>query len=111
MRPSILALIAFTAGALGGVVSSIALGEAHAAPGEVTVPVPADGVVFRAADGRAILRIESDRAGGVLEVLDSRERVAVRLRATPNGGVVELGPSPTVRPVLAPAGALADPGY
>lgn len=112
MRPSLLALLAFSAGALGGVASSVALREARAdALGEVTVPVPEEGVVFRGNGGRPVVRIRSDAAGGLLEVLDGHGAVAVRLRATPGGGIVELGLSSSVRPVMSPAGAPGDPGY
>jgi hypothetical protein len=112
MRPSVLALLGFSAGAIGGVGSSVALREAHAdALGEVTVPVPEEGVVFRGNAGRPIVRIRSEAAGGSLEVLDGRGGVAVRLRATPTGGNVELGPSASVRPALRVVGTPGDPGY
>src|SRR5580658_2763694 len=108
MRPSVLALLAFSAGAIGGVGSSVALREAHAdALGEVTVPVPEEGVVFRGNAGRPIVRIRSEAAGGLLEVLDGRGGVAVRLRATPTGGIVELAPPASGRP---PSRVVAAPG-
>jgi hypothetical protein len=112
MRPSLLALLAFNAGALGGVASSVALREARAdALGEVTVPVPEGGVVFRGNGGRPLIRIRSGSAGGLLEVLDGHGAVAVRLRAAPGGGIVELGPSASVLPALRLVGIPGDPGY
>ncbi len=112
MRPSVLAVLAFSAGALGGIASSVALREARAdALGEVTVPVPEEGVVFRGNGGRPIVRIRSEPSGGSLEVLDSRGAVAVRLRAASVGGIVELGPSVSVRPAVRLLGTPSDPGY
>jgi len=110
MRPCVLALVAFLAGAAGGVVSSRAIGEARAQVGDlVVVPVPAQGVVFRGSGGNAIARIRSDATGGMVEVLDAREQMAVRLRATATGGVIELGPRTATS--LAVVGAASDPGY
>jgi hypothetical protein len=107
-----LALLAFSAGALGGIASSVALREARAdALGEVTVPVPEEGVVFRGNGGRPVVRIRSEATGGSLEVLDGRGAVAVRLRAAPGGGIVELGPSAPVRPALRLVAIPGDPGY
>ena len=113
MRPAVLALVALVAGATGGVLSSRALGEARAdASGAIVVPVPAQGVIFRATGGSAIARVRSDAAGGVIEVLDAREQVALRLRATSAGGVIEVGsPRPTLRPALSLARSPDDPGY
>jgi hypothetical protein len=112
MRPSVLAFLAFGAGAVGGVGSSVVLREARAdAFGEVAVPVPAEGVVFRANGGRPIVRIRAEAGGGSLEVIDSRGRIAVHLRATPSGGVVELGPPSSERPATRLGGFLDDPGY
>jgi hypothetical protein len=116
MQPWVLALLAFGAGALGGITSSVAVRDARAdALGEVTVPVPTPGVVFRSSDGRPIARIRSGAAGGSFEILDSRGVLAVRLRATAAGGVVELGPSPSSsappRAVVKLAGSSEDPGY
>jgi hypothetical protein len=110
MRPCVLALVAFLAGAAGGVVSSRAIGEARAQVGDlVVVPVPAQGVVFRGSGGNAIARIRGDVTGGMVEVLDAREQMAVRLRATASGGVIELGPRSAT--TLAVVGAASDPGY
>jgi hypothetical protein len=112
MRPSVLAFLAFGAGALGGVGSSIVLREARAdAFGEVMVPVPSEGVVFRAKGGRPIVRIRAEAGAGSLEVLDARGRVAVHLRATPSGGAVEVGPSSSEGPATSLGGLSQDPGY
>jgi hypothetical protein len=113
MRQLVLVVVALVAGATGGVLSSRALPEARAQPaGAVIVPVPAEGVVFRGAGGNAIARVRSDPAGGAIEVLDAHEQVAVRLRATNAGGVIELGiPRPTARTVLPLARTVDDPGY
>jgi hypothetical protein len=104
---------ALVAGAAGGVLSSRALPDARAqAGGAIVVPVPPEGVVFRARDGNAIARGRSDATGGAIEVLDAREHVAVRLRATGAGGVIELGAPPgAARAVLPLARSLDDPGY
>jgi hypothetical protein len=113
MRHVTLIVAALVAGAAGGVLSSRALPEARAQPaGAIVVPVPPEGVVFRSAAGNAIARVRSDAAGGAIEVLDAREQVAVRLRATNAGGVIELGVSrATARTVLPLARSLDDPGY
>jgi hypothetical protein len=81
--------------------------------GEIVVPVPEQGLVFRAGSGKALARVRSDvTGGGIVEVLDAREQVAVRLRATPSGGAVELGSSRAAsRPALLLLGATGDPGY
>ncbi len=80
--------------------------------GEIVVPVPEHGIVFRASSGKALARVRSDVTGGIVEVLDAREQVAVRLRATPSGGAVELGsPRAASRPALLSIGATGDPGY
>jgi hypothetical protein len=108
MRSAGIAVVALAAGALGGVLSSRALREARAdAGGAIVVPVPPQGVVFRAVGGAAIARVRSDAAGGVIEVLDARERVALRLRATAaGGGAVDMGPPRAYDPR---ADAHADP--
>jgi hypothetical protein len=112
MRPSVLAFLAFGAGAVGGVGSSIVLREARAdALGEVMVPVPAEGVVFRANGGRPIVRIRAEDQGGSLEVLDRCGRVAVHLGVSPSGGIVELGPPSLAHPVMSLGGLSEDPGY
>jgi hypothetical protein len=110
MRPGSLALVAFVAGAAGGLLSSRAVGVANAqATDTVVVPVPAQGLVFRTSSGNVIARVRSDATGGVIEVLDAREQMAVRLRATANGGVIELG-SHNAR-ALAVVSGTDDPGY
>jgi hypothetical protein len=113
MRHLVLVVVALAAGAAGGVLSSRALPEARAQPaGAIVVPVPREGVVFRGSGGNAIARVRSDAAGGAIEVLDAHEQVAVRLRATSAGGVIELGvPRPSAHVVLPLARTVDDPGY
>jgi len=118
MRPALVALLALAAGAVGGVVSTHLVTEAHADPGAIVVPVPDQGVAFRGPQGRVVARVRAEPAGGVIEVLDAREQVAVRLRATGGGGVIDLGtarplaqPASTVVPVWPTARAPNDPGY
>jgi hypothetical protein len=112
MRPALLATIAFVAGAMGGVASSVALGVAKASPpAGVIVPVPPQGVSFRGAAGTTIARIRSEPSGGVLEVLDAQEHVAVRLRATPSGGSIDLGAGRTPAQTLSITRVPEDPGY
>jgi hypothetical protein len=91
MRPIALALLAFGGGVAGGVVSSEAVKPASAEAAAITIPVPAEGVVFRSPAGRTVARLRSEAAGGVFELFDARERVSVRLRAAAGSGVVELG--------------------
>jgi hypothetical protein len=108
-------VVALLAGAAGGVLSTRALPDASAQTGgAIVVPVPPEGVVFRARTGSDIARVRSDSAGGggVIEVLDAREHVAVRLRATGAGGVVELGTGLAAGHAVLPlARSLDDPGY
>ena len=86
--------------------------EAHAASqGEVTVPVPPQGVVFRGIGGRAVARITSESAGGSFEVLDSRGEVAVRMRASSGGGLVEVATLGSAAAPLQLGGSPGDPGY
>jgi hypothetical protein len=75
-------------------------------------------VSFRGAGGTTIMRVRSEPAGGVLEVLDAQEKVAVRLRATPSGGTLDLGPGRAAAgagrpamPTLSITRAADDPGY
>lgn len=91
MRPIALALMAFCGGVAGSIASSGAVKTASADGAAITIPVPPEGVVFRTPAGRVVARLRTDVTGGVFEVLDARERVAVRLRATGGGGAVELG--------------------
>ena len=110
MRPSLLALLAFVAGAAGGVASSCIVREAHADTGVTIVPVPVQGIVFRGVSGRAIARIREQATGGVVEVFDAHEQVVLRLRATRLGGAVDVGSEPpiTQRP---PRATGDEPGY
>jgi hypothetical protein len=110
MRPALVALLALCAGAVGGVLSSRALGDAHAqGVATVVVPVPVGGVVFRTSAGNAIARIRGDAAGGVLEILDAREQVAVRLRAGAGGGQLDLAQAQGTAAVGRTVAG--DPGY
>jgi hypothetical protein len=112
MRPAYVALLALASGAVGGVVSTRLVSEAHADSAAIVVPVPVQGVVFRGPTGAAIARVRAEPSGGVVEVLDAREQIAVRLRATPNGGAIEMGPAhPALRPAFEVTRAVDDPGY
>ncbi len=116
MRPALIAVIALVAGAVGGVTSSRLVSDARADSGAVVVPVPAQGVVFRGPTGAAIVRVRAEpTGGGVVEVLDGREQVAVRLRAAPSGGVIDVGSArPPVRrafEVTRSTDSTDDPGY
>ncbi|HXX66513.1 MAG TPA: hypothetical protein VEK07_05005 [Polyangiaceae bacterium] len=46
-----------------------------------TVYVPSGGLVFRTLDGRPILRLSREAAGGVLELYDDEEQVTSRITA------------------------------
>ena len=111
MGPSGRAFLALAAGAVGGLVASWTANQAHADQSVVSVPVPAHGVVFRTNGGRAIARLWSDKAGGVLDVLDAREQVAVRLRATNAGGAIELAHVATLGLPASYSNSNEDPGY
>jgi hypothetical protein len=104
-------LLALAAGAVGGLVTSWSPSQACADESAVSVPVPAHGVVFRSSGGRAIARVWSDKAGGVVDVLDAREQVAVRLRATNAGGAIELGHVATLGSPASYTNSNEDPGY
>lgn len=91
MRPLALALVAFVGGFAGNLVSSGAVKQACAEGLAITLPVPSEGVVFRTPGGRVVARLRSESGGGVFELLDAREKVGVRLRATGGAGAVELG--------------------
>jgi hypothetical protein len=113
VRTAVLAVVAFAAGAAGGMWSSVLIGKARAeVTGEIELRVPERGLVFRASSGKALARVRSDATGGIFEVLDAREQIAVRLRAAQNGGVLELAPSRApARPALLLVGETGDPGY
>jgi hypothetical protein len=111
MGPHGRALLALAAGAVGGLAASWTANQAHADESAVSVPVPAHGLVFRTNGGRTIARLWSDKAGGVLEVLDAREQVAVRLRATNAGGAIELGHVATSSLPASYTHSNEDPGY
>ena len=54
---------------------------AHAEPITIvsTVYVPAEGIVFRATDGKPIAKLSRDAHGGFLELYDDSQDVGVRL--------------------------------
>ena len=110
MRPALVVMCALVAGVGGGFASRL-LPEAHAGVATVVVPVPGGGVVFRGGAGNALVRIREDAAGGVLEVFDASERVALRLRATANSGGLELESVQARPPAVPPAMRREDPGY
>ena len=113
LRTAVLAVVAFAAGAAGGTWSSVLIGKARAeVADEIELRVPERGLVFRASSGKALARVRSDVTGGIFEVLDAREQIAVRLRAAQNGGVLELAPSRApARPALLLVSETGDPGY
>jgi hypothetical protein len=51
--------------------------------GATIIQVPRGGLVFRSVEGAAIARLRSEASGGVFELLDSHQRV--RLRLSPTG--------------------------
>ncbi len=109
MQPPLIALAAFVVRALGGIAASSALARADVGQ-ELVVPVPAQGIAFRGDSGKTIVRIRSSAlSGGILEVFDAHENLAVRIRAASSGGVVEIGLSSP--PVPAQVVSAADPGY
>ncbi|HTB72741.1 MAG TPA: hypothetical protein VK762_05840 [Polyangiaceae bacterium] len=111
MGPYRHALLALAAGALAGLLTSWTANQAHADEDAFSVPVPSHGVIFRTNGGRAIARLWSDKAGGVFEVLDAREQVAVRLRATNNGGAIEVGQVAMLGLPASTTNLKEDPGY
>lgn len=110
MRPAFVVMCALVAGVGGGFASRL-VPEAHAAVATMVVPVPSGGVVFRGVAGNALVRVREDASGGVLEVFDASERVAVRLRASASSGGLELE-TVRARPQAAlPGSRVDDPGY
>jgi hypothetical protein len=88
------AILALFAACAGGVATSHLIErEARAQPGPqaASVIVPADGLTFRAVDGRVVARLSYDARGGAFEVFDSRERPAGALRP----GLVAEAPRPS----------------
>ena len=80
------AIVAVIAAFAGGVASSsvprLFERDAHAQPpAQAVVYLPADGLAFRAPDGRLVARISYDARGGSFEVFDNRERPAGFIRA------------------------------
>ena len=114
MRPAVFLLSTLIAGAAGGGISSHILVQSANADsgGAMLVYVPLQGVVFRTVGGNSIVSLRSEAAGGVIEVLDARQQVALRLRATSAGGVIEGVASGTIAPSLLPLSiSSGDPGY
>jgi hypothetical protein len=88
--------------------------DAHAQPaGATVILVPAQGIVFRGANGRVVARLRGDAFGGALELLDAREDVAVRLQATAAGGTIDLRTmrEPRSQPLQLVRTLPDDPGY
>jgi hypothetical protein len=77
-----LAIFAILATFAGGLASSRWVeGEASARqPQATTLYVPADGLIFRALDGRMVARLSYDAHGGIFEVYDDHERPTAALR-------------------------------
>jgi len=96
-----LAALVVVAGFAGGVVSERFLhaGDATAQerPNTSTIYVGQGGLVFRSVDGRALARLGGDATGGFIEVYNSREQPAARLRP---GSALDM-PAPPER-VLGP---------
>jgi hypothetical protein len=90
------AIVALVAAFGGGVASSHLLerdARAQSALHAASVYVPAEGLAFRALDGRIVARLSYDARGGSFEVYDNRERSAGALRAglvaeAPHGATV-----------------------
>ena len=84
---------AFAGGALSG---RIFARDAHAESRPTTATeyyVPADGLVFRGADGKTIARLSSDVNGGVLELYTAQEQPGARLRTAGVMGAADFGAS------------------
>jgi len=110
MRPAFVVACALVAGVGGGFASRL-VPEAHAAVATMVVPVPSGGLVFRGVAGNALVRVREDASGGVLEVFDASEHVAVRLRASASSGGLELETVRTRPQAALPGSRLDDPGY
>ena len=102
---AILALVA----AFGGGVASSRLIEREARAQSVTqqasVYVPAEGLAFRAVDGRIVARLSYDARGGAFEVYDGHERPAAALRSglvTPAPSSASTLPAATVATAVTP---------
>ena len=77
------AILALSTAFAGGIATSHLIereARAQAGGASASVYVPAEGLAFRAADGRVIARVSYDSRGGAFEVFDNRERVAVAMR-------------------------------
>src|SRR5258708_6128492 len=73
--------------------------DAHAQAGgsASTIYLPAEGLVFRTLDGKAIARLSRDPSGGVFELYDDYQEPAARLSAATTGAS-----APTARVPRAP---------
>lgn len=99
------AIVALFAAFAGGVAASHLVerdARAQSGPQSASVYVPAEGLTFRAVDGRVVARLSYDARGGAFEVYDSRERPAGALRS----GLVAEAPRPAAA-VPAPTAATA----
>jgi hypothetical protein len=85
VRLSLAILSLVTAFAVGAASSRLMERDAQAQSGAqaASVYVPAEGLAFRAIDGRVVARLSYDARGGAFEVYDSRERPSASLRAGP----------------------------
>lgn len=94
-----------TAGVVGGALSALVFGARPSwadggRPTTSAIHVPAEGLVFRGQDGKAIARLTSDASGGVLELYNRDEQPAARMKTSGFSGSMDLGGCPTV---VAPA--------
>ncbi len=105
VRPPFAILALFAAFAGGIATSHLIEREASAQPGpqSASVYVPAEGLTFRAVDGRVVARLSYDAHGGAFEVYDSRERPAGALRPVAEAPrPASAAPASTVATVTSP---------
>jgi len=95
------AVAAFGAGALS---SRFVERDAKAQPAgpSAAVYVPADGLTFRAVDGRVIARLGYDKNGGTFEVYDARERPTASLRGPVPGELHPDARRAAIPPAVSP---------
>jgi hypothetical protein len=105
VRPPFAILALFAAFAGGVAMAHLVEREASAqsGPQAASVIVPADGLAFRAIDGRIVARLSYDAHGGAFEVYDGRERPAGALRPVAEAPrPASATPAPTVATVASP---------
>jgi hypothetical protein len=107
------AILALAVAFGGGLASSRLLErEASAQSPQQTaaVYVPAEGLAFRALDGRVVARLSYDGHGGHFQLYDQHERPSVALRP---GFADDSTPAPAPIPVAIPLGPAGGPdlGY